>query len=159
MSDKDQIAAVLTQYATGIDQRDWALFRNCFTEDCRCDYSPMGSWPDRESITRYMVRSHSGPSLHRLSNLSIDITGDKASSRTYVDALVTGPKGIGGAQTLGYYDDSWRRCDDGWKITARHFVPVRLKFLGPLALIPSFLALPIAAAASRRVNAAINGIS
>ena len=156
MRDKDQITAVLTNYATGIDQRDWTLFRSCFTEDCQCDYSEMGAWRDRESITRYMIHAHSGPSLHRLSNASIHIEGDSANSRVYVDALVTGPKGIGGAQTLGYYEDTWQRRDEGWKISARRFVPVRLKFLGLLGLIPSFLALPIAALASRRMNAALN---
>lgn len=47
MSDIEQITAVLVRYATGIDSRDWNLFRTCFTEDCRLDYGPLGSWDNR----------------------------------------------------------------------------------------------------------------
>jgi len=36
------VADVLVRYATGIDQRDWALFRTCFTEDCEADYGGIG---------------------------------------------------------------------------------------------------------------------
>lgn len=152
MSDREKIADVLTHYATGIDSRDWSLFRRCFTEQCRCDYGKLGQWYDRESLTRYMMHCHSGPSLHRLSNLSIDISEQRATSRTYVDAVVTGPGGLGGAHTLGYYDDNLVLNDAGWQIAQRRFTPVRVKFLGLLSVIPPQLALMMAAAGSRRMN-------
>ena len=34
---RQDVADVLVRYATGIDRRDWALFRACFTEDCDVD--------------------------------------------------------------------------------------------------------------------------
>ena len=36
------VADVLVRYATGIDRRDWELFRTCFTEDCDADYGDIG---------------------------------------------------------------------------------------------------------------------
>ena len=30
------------RYATGIDRRDWALLRSCFTDDCVADYGDIG---------------------------------------------------------------------------------------------------------------------
>ncbi len=35
---RQDIAEVLVRYATGIDRRDWALLRSCFTDDCEADY-------------------------------------------------------------------------------------------------------------------------
>jgi SnoaL-like domain len=51
------------------------LFRTCFTDDARFDYGGIGTWNDPYAITDYMRRSHSGPSLHRLTNFVIEIDG------------------------------------------------------------------------------------
>ena len=34
---RDDVAEVLIRYGTGIDRRDWTLFRSCFAEDCDAD--------------------------------------------------------------------------------------------------------------------------
>ena len=39
-SDHDLITDVLVRYATGIDTRNWPLFRTCFTDDVQADYGP-----------------------------------------------------------------------------------------------------------------------
>jgi SnoaL-like domain len=44
MTDRQDIVDVLVRYATGIDSRDWALFRSCFTDDARFDYGDLGTW-------------------------------------------------------------------------------------------------------------------
>ena len=41
--DRQDIADVLLRYATGIDRRNWPLFRTAFTEDCELDYGEIGS--------------------------------------------------------------------------------------------------------------------
>lgn len=153
MSDTEQITAVLVRYATGIDSRDWALFRTCFTEDCRLDYGPLGSWDSRESVTRFMELSHSGPSLHRLSNFAITVEGGQARSRCYVDAVVYGPGGWGGARAIGYYDDVLVAGNEGWQIARRRHTGVSMRFLGVLGIIPSGIASRLAAMGSRRFNA------
>jgi hypothetical protein len=41
--DQRDIADVVLRYATGIDRRDWPLFRTVFTDDCELDYGKVGS--------------------------------------------------------------------------------------------------------------------
>ena len=104
-----------------------------------------------------MIAAHSGPSLHRLSNFVINIDGDRATARTYVDALVFGPGGLGGAHAIGYYDDELVRRPDGWQITRRCHTSINMKFLGLLGIVPSWMTSRLAAFASRRVNAKAQG--
>ncbi len=46
------IADVLVRYATGIDRRDWTLFRSCFTDDCVADYGDIGVWHGADRSSR-----------------------------------------------------------------------------------------------------------
>ncbi len=74
------IAEVLLRYATGIDRRDWPLFRSVFTEDCELDYGEIGSWKGVDAVTEFMQQAHSmaGHTMHRLTNQVIAVDGDKA---------------------------------------------------------------------------------
>lgn len=126
--DHEQITDVLVRYATGIDRRDWDLFRTCFTPDVACDYGDIGQWQGVEEITAFMTDVHTGPSLHRLSNHVVAVDGDRATARTYVDALVLSDDGVTGANGIGYYDDDLVRTPDGWRIARRTFTAVRVSF-------------------------------
>ncbi len=42
------VAEVLIRYATGIDRREWELFRSCFTDDCDIEYPDIGIWHSAE---------------------------------------------------------------------------------------------------------------
>jgi hypothetical protein len=44
LEDRQGIAEVAVRYASGIDRRDWALYRSCFTDPCEFDFS---SWSGR----------------------------------------------------------------------------------------------------------------
>ncbi len=149
MTDRDAITDVLVRYATGIDSRDWALLRACFTDDARFDYGGIGTWDNPDALTEYMRRSHSGPSMHRLSNFAIAIAGDRATSRTYVDAMVMGPRGFGVVNTFGWYDDDLRRTADGWRIAFRQTTLHGARLPGVLRALPPTLAVRLAARASQ----------
>ena len=56
--DRQDISDVLIRYASGIDGRDWALFRTVFTADCDVDYGDIGHWRSVEEITDFMDRAH-----------------------------------------------------------------------------------------------------
>jgi hypothetical protein len=147
--DRHAITEVLMRYATGIDSRDWSLFRSCFTDDARFDYGGLGSWGDPDALTMYMRRSHSGPSLHRLSNVVIDVDGDRATSRVYVDAIVMGPRGFGLVNAFGWYDDELRRTPEGWRIHRRITTIHGTRLPGPLRLLPPTLAHRLTGLAAR----------
>lgn len=129
LEDERAIVAVLTRYATGIDQRDWTLFRSCFSDDFEADYGSFGRWRGPREITDYMRDAHRevGPTLHRLTNFCVEDDGEQVRARSYVDALLM-PVQPGGPvhRGIGWYDDRLVRTSDGWKIARRRFIAVRL---------------------------------
>jgi uncharacterized protein (TIGR02246 family) len=125
--DERAIAAVLLRYATGIDRRDWALFRTCFTEDCVGIYPGFGTWRGPDAITDFMREAHAdlGPTLHRMSNFVIEGEGGNATARSYVDALLIKSVDTGEAhRAAGLYDDVLVRGIPGWQIARRAFTSV-----------------------------------
>lgn len=145
MTDRIEIADVLLRYATAIDSRDWTLFRTCFTDDATFDYGGIGTWQSPEAITAYMRASHSGPSMHRLTNFVIEVTGETATARTYVDAIVMGPAGFGTIESFGWYDDQLARTPTGWRIRHRRYTFHGARLPGPLRVLPPTLAARLAA--------------
>lgn len=126
--DRADISDVLTRYATGIDRRDWPLFRTAFTEDCVLDYGEIGTWQGVAAVTEFMDQSHAmaGHTMHRLTNMAITVTGDTATARTYVDGLILAADNASGVNAIGFYDDELSRTVDGWRIARRRFTPVRI---------------------------------
>jgi hypothetical protein len=130
--DRQDIADVLLRYATGIDRRDWPLFRTVFTDDCQLDYGEVGSWKGVDAITEFMQQAHAmaGHTMHRLTNQVITVDGDKAQSRTYVDALIMLGDNNSGVNAAGFYDDDLVRTADGWRVAGRQFIQVRVAPVG-----------------------------
>ncbi|MFV8318480.1 nuclear transport factor 2 family protein [Mycobacterium sp. 23] len=132
MTDRDDISDLLVRYATGIDRRDWSLFRTVFTEDCQLDYGEIGAWSGVDAVTDFMEKVHAmaGHTLHRLTNQAIDVNGDNAVARTYVDALIMAADNKSGVNGIGFYDDEMVRTQQGWQIARRRFTPVRVSTVG-----------------------------
>lgn len=130
--DRQDICDVLIRYATGIDRRDWPLFRTVFTADCELDYGEIGTWHGVDAVTEFMEQSHAmaGHTMHRMSNQVITVNGDRAESRCYVDGLILAPDNKSGVNAVGFYDDDIVRTTDGWRIERRRFTPVRLTTVG-----------------------------
>ena len=132
MSDREDITDVLIRYATGIDRRDWPLFRTVFTDDCELDYGDIGTFDGVDAVTDFMDRAHAmaGHTLHRLTNVAIDVEADRARARTYVDGLIFGPDNDSGVNAVGFYDDELVRTPQGWRISKRRFTVVRVSTVG-----------------------------
>ncbi len=130
--DRQDIADVLLRYATGIDRRDWLLFRTVFVSDCILDYGTIGVWQGIDAVTEFMEVAHSmaGHTLHRLTNQVITVDGDRATARTYVDGLIMAQDNNSGVNAIGYYDDEIVRVADGWRIARRNFTAVRVSAVG-----------------------------
>ena len=121
--DKAQITDVLIRYATGIDFKDWALLRTCWTDDVEVDYGEVGQYSGVDAITGLMEQLHSGmgPTYHRLSNFAIAVDGDRATARSYVFAhlLALPDNPASWVEALGHYDDELARTPHGWRIAKR----------------------------------------
>jgi len=126
---QQDVANVLVRYATGIDSKDWKLFRTCFTEDCQADYGEqIGVWDGVEAIADYMERTHPAAvrTLHRITNATVTPNGDRAVARSYVDVIFVVEATGGGAHAAGFYDDELVRTDKGWKIASRRYTMVHM---------------------------------
>jgi SnoaL-like protein len=122
-ADKEQIAEVLIRYATGIDSKDWPLFRTCWTDEVDIDYGDLGKFTSADDFTTLMTQIHDGmgQTYHRLSNLVIDVDGDSATARSYVHAVLMAIPGDSSSwiEALGHYDDGLVKTFDGWRIGKR----------------------------------------
>jgi 3-phenylpropionate/cinnamic acid dioxygenase small subunit len=131
-ADRQDIFDLLVRYATAIDRRDWPLFRTVFTDDCELDYGEIGAWNGVHAVTKFMEQVHAmaGHTMHRLTNQAITVDGNKAASRTYVDAVIMAGDNQTGVNALGFYDDEIVRTADGWRIARRRFTQVRVSTFG-----------------------------
>jgi SnoaL-like domain len=121
--DRAQIADVLIRYATGIDRRDWPLFRTCWTDEIDADYDTVGHFSTVDEITDAMTKIHAnmGPTYHRMSNFAIDIDGGRATARSYVHAvlMLTAGDPNNWVDAIGHYEDVFVRTAEGWRIRSR----------------------------------------
>ena len=126
--DRVAIADVIVRYATAIDRRDWALLRTCFTEDCASDYGSIGGWSNVDDLTAFMTNAHAGMgnTLHRMTNIVASVDGDTATGRAYVHVVLQldrqNPSTV--YEAFGFYDDTFVRAPDGWRIAQRNFTTV-----------------------------------
>jgi 3-phenylpropionate/cinnamic acid dioxygenase small subunit len=132
---RSDIADVLVRYATGVDRRDWELFRTCFTIDCVADYGDIGVWHGADEITAWMDQAHqaAGHTLHRITNQAVVPHEDGAAARCYVDAIVMGADNLAGVRAVGFYDDELIQTERGWQIHRRRYTPVFFQGIDPSA--------------------------
>lgn len=130
--DRQDVTDVLVRYATGIDRRDWPLFRTVFTADCALDYGEIGAWSGVDEVTAFMEQIHAkaGHTMHRLSNHAVTVDGDAARASTYVDVLIFAPDNNSGVNAVGFYDDELVRTAEGWRIARRRLTTVRVAPVG-----------------------------
>lgn len=135
--DHDLIGDVLVRYATGIDTKDWTLFRSCLTDDVRADYGDIGAWDGIDAITDYMTATHAPMprTNHMMSNFTIAVDGDRASAVSYVHVvLVIAEDPLMWIDGVGQYADEFVRCADGWRIRDRKYSMTRLIASDPALL-------------------------
>jgi 3-phenylpropionate/cinnamic acid dioxygenase small subunit len=136
-SDHELIGEVLVRYATGIDAKDWPLFRTCFTDDVRADYGDIGVWNGVDEITEYMTTTHARMprTNHMMSNFSITVDGDHAKATSYVHVvLVLAEAPLMWIDGVGQYADELVRSDDDWRIRQRVYSTSRLIASDPALL-------------------------
>jgi len=125
--DRAAISDVQLRYATGVDMRDWPLFRSCFTDEIETESSSaVGSPPQRIKADEWVERvrrtlNGMEATQHMITNQVITLNGDEATCVAYVQARHHLPNETGGSDQVmyGYYTNRFVRTTEGWKIRAR----------------------------------------
>jgi hypothetical protein len=123
-ADIEAVKQVKYRYLRALDTKRWDDFAETLTDDVVGDYgSSVGEehhFTNRVDLVNYMRKSL-GPAViteHRVTHPEITVTGDEASGTWYLqDRVIVADFNfmlIGAA----FYNDSYRRTDDGWKISA-----------------------------------------
>ncbi len=121
--DRAEISDVVHRYATGLDMRDWKLFRSIFTDEIQMDFSSVGipagpfkadHWVD-DAKTLF---AGFGATQHVSSNHVHDVRGDEATCVSYMKAehFVPDVQGEDRWTIGGYYTNELVRTPEGWKI-------------------------------------------
>ncbi len=134
MTDRDDIFDLTVRYATAIDSQQYHYLTRVFADDAVVDYGEVGQWTGGAEVARFMEQAHvfAAHTMHRMTNQAIEIDGDEAKVRTYVDALILLDDGSG-VNPVGYYDDEAVRTGDGWRIARRTFTAVRIATVASVA--------------------------
>jgi hypothetical protein len=124
-ADKWDVADVLYRYATGIDRRDWALYRSIFADEVEFDFSSYNGNPVRKITSAAWVDglvplfTGLAATQHSMTNPRVTVDGDRASCTMYMQAHhvfdAADPESY---YTIGgFYDDSLVRANGDWRLT------------------------------------------
>lgn len=129
--DREQVGDVLVHYCFLLDTHEPArVADDVFTADAAVDYG-VGPWRGCEEIAAAFVEmmAHFDGTAHVVTNVHVEVNGDRARSRAYVSAwhwLAGGGPSPRPADFLviGAYLDDFRHVPEGWRIERRRFRPV-----------------------------------
>ena len=125
LQDRLAIIEVMNNYATGLDARDWELWRTVFTDETTFDLSSWNQVPPRLLETDRVVKSQARifaeltATQHFLTNHRITIEGDQARGIAHMRAehwLLEDDGSTSRYTMFGYYDDKFLRTANGWKM-------------------------------------------
>ena len=125
LSDRLEIAELLARYAEMVDRRDWPKMSRIFALEATIDFRPTGgpNGPFREMLDWLGRALDSWPkNLHMISNVIIELDGDRAQSRCYFHAAIARESHEGAQYTLtdsGRFLDRLIRTANGWRIVER----------------------------------------
>lgn len=128
MDSDDNLAVAQTvyRYATGVDRRDWALYRSLFTDTVAIDFSSFSpDLPPRtmsaDAWVAGLIPQFTGlaATQHSMTNPLVTVDGDTATIAMYVQARhVHDSDDPASWYTVGgYYDDALVRVGNRWLLS------------------------------------------
>ena len=119
--DRQAIVDITVAYTYALDTKDWDALDRVFTPDATAFLTE--ELIGREAIKARVRRALEGldVSQHLIGNHEIDITGDRATGRCYLQAQHVRDAAPGPPNFIvaGRYDDRYVRTPDGWRIERR----------------------------------------
>ncbi|AFR50848.1 MULTISPECIES: nuclear transport factor 2 family protein [unclassified Gordonia (in: high G+C Gram-positive bacteria)] len=127
------------RYLRSLDTKDWATFSSTLTDDVTGNYGEGLAFSNRDELVGYM-RENVGPAViteHRVAHPEIEIDGDTARGRWYLQDRVIVAEFSFMLIGAAFYDDTYRRTADGWRISSTGYDRTYEATIG-LADLPSF---------------------
>ncbi|MCZ4534741.1 nuclear transport factor 2 family protein [Gordonia terrae] len=133
------IESLKYRYLRSLDTKDWATFESTLTEDVTGNYGESLAFSNRNELVGYM-RENVGPAViteHRVAHPEVEIDGDTARGRWYLQDRVIVAEFSFMLIGAAFYDDTYRRTADGWRISSTGYDRTYEATVG-LADVPSF---------------------
>jgi 3-phenylpropionate/cinnamic acid dioxygenase small subunit len=124
--DEREITRGLSRFARILDNKKWDELSDVFAEALSFDYGAGGEQQGiaalRANMTKFL--DICGATQHLIGSILVDVNGDEALSRAYVQARHQALGASGGPvfDTNGEYIDRWERRPEGWRIIRRDAV-------------------------------------
>ena len=121
--DEREILRGLARFARVLDGKKWGELAEVFAEDLSFNYGSGGEERGMDALRSTMRRylDICGGTQHLLGSITVEVDGDTAVSRAYVQARhqrVSNPAGPV-FDSSGEYVDHWARLSQGWRIIRR----------------------------------------
>lgn len=127
ISDRLEIADVLTRYTRAIDTGDWDKLDTVFTPDAEIDYTESGGiaagFAEVKPWLAEMLPMFFSKRMHTLGQLDYALRGDEADVTAYFDNPMLMDDGQGGQKVVevgGLYHHTLIRTADGWRSRKLH---------------------------------------
>jgi len=117
VTDIDDICRLKYRYLRTLDSKQWEEFEACFVPDATGDYNGL-VFDDRAALVAYM-RENLGEgllTLHQAHHPEIDVDGDTASGRWYLQDKVIVEAFKFMLEGAAFYEDRYVRTPEGWRV-------------------------------------------
>jgi hypothetical protein len=134
LADRAAVTDLLTSFSVALDAKDWAGYRDVFTDEIDLDYSSwsanaLGRWRADDWVARAAaIFPGFTATRHALTKMLVTLgTDDPDRARVRADVcaehVITDASGVADVFTVnGYYDDGCVRTASGWRIEAKRLV-------------------------------------
>ena len=124
-TDRDAIERLKYRYLRSLDLKLWDEFADTLTPDVSASYGPKLRFEGRDAVVEFM-RNSLPPAIitvHQCHHPEIEVDGDTATGTWYLDdkVIITEHRML--LTGAAFYDDTYRRDDDGaWRISRTGYV-------------------------------------
>jgi hypothetical protein len=122
-TDERDILNKLSDFPRIVDSKQWSRINEVFAEEIAFDYGDDGEQKGLPALLTQFRKFHDrcGAMQHLLGSIQIDVDGDNATTKAYVQARHLGKddKANNSVDTHGEYIDRWQRFAHGWRIIRR----------------------------------------
>jgi hypothetical protein len=121
----EQLRQLKYRYLRSLDLKQWDEFADTLTEDVHTNYGARLRFDGRDPVVDYMRTALPASiiTVHQAHHPELTVDGDTATGQWYLEdkVIVTDQRIL--LTGAAFYDDEYRRCDDGrWRISRTGYI-------------------------------------